>query len=145
MLNKTYTIEDFKPNKFLNAPVYKDGGRICIPGYPGTTEMNYSTILSVLIGEAGRWCRYHAADLFIPWYWIESGLRDGTIESESMLFGFYESGVDPATFVLSRYNNPSCYGIASSHYRALWRLDIEVGEMTEIGKTVTMTLYEVQR
>ena len=136
MLNKTYTIEDFKPNKFLNAPVYTDSGRICIPGYLGTTELNYSTILSVLIGEAGRWCRNHAADLFIPWY---------RIESESMLFGSYESGVDPATFVLSRYNNPSCYGIASSYYRALWRLDIEVGEMTEIGKTVTMTLYEVQR
>lgn len=110
----------------------------------GAFEVNYSSLLTRLIQEAGRWCRRYASDLFIDWEPIANGLKDGSIESGTSLFGFREDGVDHNTFVKSRYENESMYGSASHEYRALWRLDVNV-EKNDYGDKVYMKLYEIQR
>lgn len=44
----------------------------------GNWEINYSSILTKLIQEAGRWCEHYASDLFITWkHNIDKKLDDG--------------------------------------------------------------------
>lgn len=87
-------------------------------------DINYSTILTKLIQEAGRYCEHYASDLFISWNLIEQSLRDGTIESGVEMFGFREMGVDHLGFIYSRAWND--YRNFEKEYRSIWKLDITV-------------------
>lgn len=105
----------------------------------GKVEINYSSPLTKLIQEAGRWCRYYASDLFL---WGNSMLKALAADrgSASYLFGFRESGVDSADEIIRQYQSAGY--LMGDRYRAIWRLDVEVNED---GRRAEMFLYEVHR
>lgn len=134
------TINDFKA---MNSEVLETSGELTVNLFTGerTVSINYSSILTRLIQEAGRICESYASNLFIDWRSIVEALEDGTIETGSYLFGFRDSGVDEAKSVLYWYNETS-HG--REHYPAIWKLDINV-EPVEPGRmSVTMRLYRAQ-
>ena len=91
----------------------------------GCWTINYSSILTRLIQEAGRWCEYYASDLFILWkYNIDKKLDDGTMDTEQFVFGFREDGVDHKEWYELHKKDVG-------RYRAVWFLDVTVnnGEM----------------
>lgn len=137
------TIDNFKATGLTNE-IYRGCGRFSItPDETRTVDIDYSSILTKLIQEAGRWWRRFASDLFIDWLTINKQLEDCTLESGSYLFGFRENGVDHTEFILSRYANEAG---ACHMYRAIWRLDIEVEEVENPNThCVRMKLYEVSR
>ena len=129
--NKVYTLEDFEADVKDTCDGYKSM-------YTGRYEINYSSILTRLIQEAGRFCKYYASDLFIDWASVERFLESwsgGDVHNVN-LFGFRQSGVDGNSFILSRYNNEGKN--ARYNYRSLWRLDTIVK-----GDTIEMTLGRV--
>lgn len=127
--NKEYTIDDFRPAMYAQVISAKS---------QSLDTINYSSILTKLIQEAGRWCLYYASDLFIDWSRIMREMEEGTLTTGSRLFGFREYGVDHDTFVFSRYSQNSIG--ARYEYRAIWRLDVDVSE-----EGIEMKLYEVSR
>lgn len=97
----------------------------------GKWEINYSSILTKLIQEAGRWCEHYASDLFILWNCnIEQPLKADMITTETFVFAFRESGVDGNCW----YEN---HKDESNYYRAVWFLDVVAND----GK-ITMTLHK---
>lgn len=97
----------------------------------GKWEINYSSILTKLIQEAGRWCKFFASDLFILWDLnIETPLKEKTINTGAFVFAFRESGVDGLGHYAYHKDEPN-------YYRAVWFLDIIIEE----GK-ITMTLHK---
>lgn len=110
-------------------------------------NINTSSIWTKLIQEAGRWCKNFASDLLLDYEKIATKMEGATLETESYLFGFRESGVDHNNYIFSRYSNQTIYGSAALEYRAIWRLDVAVEEMESACQTrnVTFSLYEVHR
>lgn len=97
----------------------------------GKWEINYSSILTRLIQEAGKWCEHYASDLFMQWkYEIENKLDNGTLETEQFVFAMRDSGVDHKEW----YEN---HKDEHNRYRAVWFLDVETNE----GK-IKMTLHK---
>ena len=101
---------------------------IIATGTLGEWGVNTSGILSRLIQEAGRYCKFHASDLFIIWSLIHNRLKNETLQTERYLFGFRENGVDEKQLLLTRYNKEGDYianhFIASLEYRSIWVLDV---------------------
>lgn len=143
-MDKEHTLEDFQ-TPVMGGKLYKEDG--FYSPYIKKAELNWSTIISILIGEAGRWCRRFSSDLFVYLHSIQNKLDNGEFEegTYTYLFGFREDGVDGNSFVLSKYNNSSLYGSASLTYRALWRLEISICKQTENRKGIEMRLMEVCR
>ena len=124
-MEKTVTFEDFKLNTYAYGLLTEEGRR---DYYSGKYEINYSSILSRLIQEAGRFCEYFASDLFIDWGGVLRWMEEAEDNSESVfLFGFRQNGVDGNSFVLSRYNN-GCYRYPEKEYRSMWRLEISTND-----------------
>ena len=143
-------VTDFKKNEFYGRTI-EETGRWTYNSQKGcyVGEINWSSIITKLIQEAGRWCVYYASDLFVQLHPIVNALENGTLRSRNEIFGFRESGVDHDSFILSRYKtqNESC--IASYYYRSIWRLDIEC-ETDEYGNifngaSIKFALYECDR
>ena len=134
------TINDFKP---IRTEVLETSGELTVNLFTGerTVSINYSSILTRLIQEAGRICEFYASDLFIDWRSIVKALEDGTIETGSYLFGFRDSGVDEAKSVLYWYNET---GHGLEHYSAIWRLDIDVELVAPGRERIGMKLYRVR-
>ena len=105
----------------------------------GVTEVNYSSILTRLIQEAGRYCESYASDLFIDWQDTLEKMSDIRMKDLSMLFGFRADGVDDARSVFYHEEHESLYV-----YRSIWRLDVKVTRQTSERKDFTMTLYRVR-
>ena len=87
----------------------------------GKWEINYSSILTKLIQEAGRWCEYYASDLFIIWHNIDKNLDDGAMDTEQFVFGFRKDGVDHKEWYELHKNDVG-------RYRAVWFLDVIVND-----------------
>ena len=88
----------------------------------GKWEINYSSILTKLIQEAGRWCEYYASDLFVTWkYNIDKKLDDGTMDTDQLVFGFRKDGVDRKEWYELHKND-------TGRYRAVWFLDVTVND-----------------
>ena len=100
----------------------------------GKWEINYSSILTKLIQEAGRWTERYASDLFIGWTEIDGILSNPITESTSRIFAFRESGVDGDTFYENRKSN-------LYYYRAVWKLEIN---LVDVGK-IEMVLMKVKQ
>ena len=136
MLNKTYTISDFKVNEYAyKRDIHTASGYLS--SYSGKYEINTSGILTRLIQEAGRYCESYASDLFIDWKAIEDRIYSNDAMFLSFLFGFRQNGVDHNTFILSRFND-GMYSHPEMEYRSMWRLDIEAD-----GKEIKMSLGRV--
>lgn len=150
-MNNTTTCQADIRNRYVNLfTQYGYDKPICTKGESrelyGGIDINYSSILTRLIQEAGRYCESYASDLFLDWKKIDKQLDDESIESQSLLFGFRESGVDHAEFIRC-WANDNPYGFGS-RYRSIWRLDIEVTVDPDYWwnkdkKTVEMKLYRV--
>ena len=128
-MEKNVTFEDFKFNTYAYHLMTEEGRR---SSYSGKYEINYSSILSRLIQEAGRFCEFFASDLFIDWggvlRWMDEA---GECEEAVFLFGFRQSGVDGNSYVLSRYNG-GCYRYPEKEYRSMWRLEISTNDNEQI-------------
>ena len=97
----------------------------------GKWEINYSSILTKLIQEAGRWCEYYASDLFVQWkYEIDQKLDNGTLYTDTFVFAFRDSGVDSEEWYENHKNE-------HNYYRAVWFLDV----LTDKGK-IKMMLHK---
>lgn len=129
-------ITDFRERCYGEAPITASARR----DVNGCWDINYSSILTRLIQEAGRWCRRYASDLFIDWRGIAQKLENGSMTTSSYLFGFREDGVDAATFVLARYKRSR--ETAADTYRAIWRLDVTVDPD---DSRIALKLYETDR
>lgn len=123
-------------------------GAICYDLTGVNCSYNFSSIITKLIQEAGRFCLRYASDLFIDLQEICKTIEDGTIVDSSYLFGFRESGVDGDNYIINNLykNNYSPY-----LYRSIWRLDIKIEKDITIDeystcnyKNFTGTLYEVE-
>lgn len=99
-------------------------------------NINYSTILTKLIQEAGRWCEHYASDLFIDWITIDKELSNHDFNGGRYVFGFRESGVDSFNFITLKLND---HNYNTDYYRAFWTLDIVVKD-----ETITMKLGRVR-
>ena len=106
----------------------------------GHWYINYSSILTTLIQNTGRFCERFASDLFIDWSTIDSKLQDGSMETGSYFFGLRDSGVDHESFIDSRM---SSYGFSSYQYRKIFRLDVVTTEDPSWEDTISLHLYEV--
>lgn len=95
-------------------------------------DVNYSSILTRLIQEAGRWCERYASDLFIDWCIIKKELETPACDGGNYFFGFRKDGVDGLSFILNR--------IAENKemYRSVWMLKVEVEK-----DKVTMKLHKL--
>ena len=83
-------------------------------------EINYSSILTKLIQEAGRFCLFYASDLFIFWKAVEESLSEyREEESITYLFGFYESGVHISADVAKAFEQHNYY-----YFRSVYALEI---------------------
>ena len=116
MFEKKYTVDSFKPI-MDNRTIATDG---TWSKYCAKYDVNYSSILTKLIHEAGRWCEYYASDLFISWREIEESLSDPNYNGGVYLFGFRQYGVDHNTFVLSRVNNQQ----SMQEYMSIYKLTV---------------------
>ena len=97
----------------------------------GKWEINYSSILTRLIQEAGRWCESYASDLFVQWkYRIDQKLDNGTLYTDTFVFAFRDGGVDHEEWYENHKNE-------YNYYRAIWFLDV----VTDEGK-IKMTLHK---
>lgn len=90
--------------------------------------VNYSSILTRLIQEAGRYCDRFASDLFVDWKGVEEWIKNPT-ERRVWMFGFRRGGVDHDAFILTGQN--------TNEYRSLWILECECD-----SKNITMMLWE---
>ena len=97
----------------------------------GKWEINYSSILTRLIQEAGRWCESYASDLFVQWkYGIDQKLDNGTLYTDTFVFAFRDSGVDSEEWYENHKNE-------HNYYRAVWFLDVVTDEVK-----IKMTLHK---
>ena len=97
----------------------------------GKWEINYSSILTRLIQEGGRWCESYASDLFVQWkYGIDQKLDNGTLYTDTFVFAFRDSGVDSEEWYENHKNE-------HNYYRAVWFLDV----LTDKGK-IKMMLHK---
>lgn len=131
IMKKTYTVSDFKANTYAYKPIEETG---YISAYSGHYDINYSSILTRLIQEAGRFCESFASDLFIDWRNVDGILDESGEIEKTFLFGFRQNGVDHDNFILSRYNG-GAYLNPQGEYRSMWRLDI-VADGLEIKMTL---------
>lgn len=129
---KEYTVNDFQMKTYAYEPIV-DTGRYS----HGHWDINYSSVLTRLIQEAGRFCESYASDLFIDWEGVVNAIEDMQPNTEyTQLFGFRKTGIDHNAFIISRYESNG--NSAGHEYRSLWRLDIKT-----TSDEITMTLGRV--
>lgn len=108
--------------------------------------VHFSEILSKLIKEAGKQCKYHASDLFSSWEeLLEEMQAPDFFETfpKTFFFGFRECGVDGEGFLRARLTDPRVYGVRP--YLSIWTLHFEmVAEGSFSAELVQLTEEEIQ-
>lgn len=99
--------------------------------------INYSSMLSFLIKQAGTHCKNYASDLFITWQTVEILLKDPDAFHGTVFFGIRENGVDHLEFICNRLTN----GFKHEQYiGGIYAIDF----IAEDDGFCTMKLYEVR-
>ena len=101
------------------------------------TENNYSSVLTRLIQDTGRFCLHYASDLFILWetaitFLGQISVWGGGSDELGFAFGIREDGVDDAGTVARNLENGFHY-----YYRAVYVL-----ETTRENGRIHMSLYK---
>ena len=128
----------FDINDFHRANIFEEEGRWI--SHNEKVDINYSSILTKLIQEAGRLCDYFASDLFISWESVKRWINElyiGEPKSETFVFGFRKSGVDHKEWVENKYQNPTVYGTPKEIYREIYvlKMDFDGGSLKmKLGK-----------
>lgn len=112
--------------------------------------VNYSSILTALIQEAGRVCVNYASDLFISWESLLDETERKMKEKEDFMittfFGFRDQGVDGPFYINEKISDEKTYG---DPYESIYRLDINakhsVDTMGVSSYQVGLLLYPVYR
>ena len=103
--------------------------------------INYTSIASFLIKEAGRLCDHYASDLLYNLKEVDEALhKTETNFHKRIAFGFRKSGVDGNSFTLSKLSQPNIYGSLDKEYRVLYVLDIDINHTDYGTPEVKMTL-----
>lgn len=68
------------------------------------SDINLSTIATILIQAAGRWCECYASDMLYTWDTVKNSIDNhlahpDDCENDIIIFGFRKHGVDHDTFV----------------------------------------------
>lgn len=125
-MKKEYTVQDFaltEENICMTAFGYWESNpdpameKYCI---------NYSSILTRLIQEAGKHCNSYASDLFVSWELIVKEFKNIEYKGGRYLFGFRDTGVDHDTYVINAFNNQNVLGDVKKRYKTLWILEINI-------------------
>lgn len=112
--------------------------------------INYSSILTRLIQEAGTVTANYASDLFISW---EGFLKEAEERMDSQndfeittFFGFRENGVDGPEYISIKLSSPEIYG---SPYISIYRLNMSanfsIDDRGEKRYDVSLALTQVYR
>ena len=108
--------------------------------------VHFSEILSKLMKESERLCKYHASDLFISWEGVLEEMRSPDFFDtfpKTFFFGFREFGVDGEEFLRARLSDPQMYG--THPYLSIWTLHFEmVTEGSFSAELVQLTEEEIQ-
>lgn len=108
--------------------------------------IHFSEILSKLMKESERLCKYHASDLFISWEGVLEEMRSPDFFDtfpKTFFFGFRECGVDGEGFLRARLTDPRVYG--THPYLSIWTLHFEmVAEGSFSAELVQLTEEEIQ-
>lgn len=107
-------------------------------------DINISTIGTILIQTAGRWCEHYASDLFIGWDQLRAKIKKhiettDIINNDEEVFGFRKSGVDHDTYV---YNHIINGENIDNYYSKLYMVKITDKE-SEDSKTTDITLMDI--
>lgn len=89
--------------------------------------IHFSEILSKLMKESERLCKYHASDLFISWEGVLEEMRSPDFFDtfpKTFFFGFRECGVDSEGFLRARLTDPRMYGVRP--YLSIWTLQFKM-------------------
>lgn len=126
------------PRSAFDKPIYAGGEMVNTNFMTNEADfnINYSSILTRLIQEAGRVCESYASDLFVSWTDLMEDFTDYRAESDSVLFGFRRGGIDHTEWVISNAEKD-----AKSNYYSIWRLDINIHDIDSCHKSVDMELY----
>jgi len=102
-------------------------------------NINYSSILTKLIQDAGRYCEAWASDLFIIWkYDVDNRLQNRDTQSFTIKFGFRDTGVDHDDSLDTERE----YKIVETHYKTncYYYRKIDTLTVTVDGNKITMEL-----
>lgn len=126
------------PRSTFDESIHSSGEMVNVDFRTNDAEfnVNYSSVLTRLIQEAGRVCESYASDLFISWEDLMENFTDYRAESDSVLFGFRRGGVDHTEWVMRNAEKG-----ATSDYYSIWRLDIKINDIDSCHKDVDMELY----
>lgn len=107
-------------------------------------DINISTMGTILIQTAGRWCERYASDLFIGWDTLRAKIRKhiettDIINDDEEVFGFRKNGVDHDAYVYNRISNGENI---DNYYSKLYMVKITDKE-TEDSKTTNITLLDI--
>ena len=74
------------------------------------TIINLSDIASLLIHEAGRWCKRYASDFIITWDDVREKMNNHVntleyVDTDYIVFGFRKNGVDSNHYLENHINN----------------------------------------
>lgn len=140
-MKKTYTEKDFTINTYNQDAIMTEENLIKKDSAGNlVTESYFPSILSVLIGEAGRYCENHSSDIFVMWNSVLHRMIEHP-EETVYLFGFRQNGVDNMFEILLKCND-NCY-IGVHEYRSIWRMEL-TREQETIGTVVTAKLGRVR-
>lgn len=102
-------------------------------------NINYSSILTKLIQDAGRYCEAWASDLFSIWkYDVDNRLQNRDTQSFTIKFGFRDMGVDYDDSLDTERE----YKIVETHYKTnyYYYRKIDTLTVTIDGDKITMEL-----
>lgn len=119
-----------KLKDIIAGTITETGSSECDMGGKYKWSINYSSILTRLIQEAGRWCEHYASDLFILWREVDRYIENCKTENCQFVFGFRDSGVDGDAWYENHKNE-------YNYYRVVWFLDVQ----TYSGR-IKMTLHK---
>ena len=82
-----------------------------------------SEILTQLIQSCGRYCKKYASDLFNDWAKIVNELEKGEPIDKKYIFAIRDYGIDNASQVKIRQENPDVY--EQLGYHEVWELTVK--------------------
>lgn len=113
--------------------------------------INTSSIATLLIHAAGRWCEYYASDFIISWDSVREIIKeicaseDEEIQPRIVVFGFRRSGVDGNAYV---YSNMTQYenGYIDNYYAKIYAVKISCTRSEDCPnyKTVCVDIRDIK-
>ena len=118
------------------------------------TDVNTSSIATILIQHIGRFCEHYASDFLITWKSVENCIstlpsNNHTTTQDIFTFGIRENGVDGNDFLIERlkewHNNMQPYR-ANEFYRKIFALEVKKEYSDSLNTyIITCTLKDISK